>query len=558
MVVERRVGGDGATQTNVSAKFMRLSTPVNPDLAERLVGSKLDFPGPQETPSAAGTCRVSPGGSLAEAAQRGAGTIELIDVGDVTLHAGPAVMPLAPRAFPDVGNLVSGMFYTSLDTARDLPADAMYTLESSGSGFVDRFTVNAEAPPALEDVRVGDAALADGVWLDEGTPAALRWSAARPEKTRGARDVVLVDVSAASGTSIRCAFRDDGHAVLPGWVLREATLGALPATATLTVHRVRERSFVAPGINAGEVRFDLSVIGRIFVSAPILGDAREHPATIAPHAALVALTGADGGSAPETPAEAAHARASIELEQACDFSGAAREALLAGDSRRAAHLAALGGDAALVAQAIEAIATRISTSESLRAARDLAARGFGRHAGALFARLDAHGEAGEAFAATGEAVAAARELTLAGRPADARARAGVGAAHAPERRNRAAGAGPAARSPRPDRGCGEGVSGARRGGPGARRGATPPAAMPRRAGPRRGSAHAARRDDGPGHRRRPPVLARRRAQRGGGRACRARGTAHPRPLRDRPRGRGHAARARRRGDGSASRAIGSP
>ncbi len=49
----------------------------------------------------------------------------------------------------------------------------------------------------------------------------------------------------------------------------------------------------------------------------------------------------------------------------------------------------------------------------------LAARGFGRQAGALFAKLDAHGEAGEAFAAAGEAVAAARELELASRPADA-------------------------------------------------------------------------------------------------------------------------------------------
>jgi serine/threonine-protein kinase len=114
-----------------------------------------------------------------------------------------------------------------------------------------------------------------------------------------------------------------------------------------------------------------------------------------------------------------HARASIELEQACDFSGAAREALLAGDPRRAAHLAALGGDPALAAQAIDDVAAKLSPDEGLRAARDLAARGFGRQAGALFARLGAHAEAGEALAATGEACAAARELELAGRPAEA-------------------------------------------------------------------------------------------------------------------------------------------
>ncbi len=126
-----------------------------------------------------------------------------------------------------------------------------------------------------------------------------------------------------------------------------------------------------------------------------------------------------GGAAPPNESAAEHARASIEREQACDFSGAAREALLAGDPRRAAHMAALGGDRALVAQAIDAVATQLPADDGLRAARALAARGFGRDAGALFARLDAHGEAGEAFAAAGEAVDAARELSLAGRPADA-------------------------------------------------------------------------------------------------------------------------------------------
>jgi serine/threonine-protein kinase len=114
-----------------------------------------------------------------------------------------------------------------------------------------------------------------------------------------------------------------------------------------------------------------------------------------------------------------HARASAELEQACDFNGAAREALLAGDPRRAAHLAALGGDTALAELAIEAVATVLPGDEGLRAARDLLARGFGRQAGALFAKLGAHAEAGEALAATGDASAAARELELAGRPADA-------------------------------------------------------------------------------------------------------------------------------------------
>ena len=158
---------------------MRLSTPVDPDLAERLVGSKLDWPvssDPAHPIPASGVCR--PVGSPPPAAQGALGTIELVDVGDVTLRAGAAVMPLAPRAFPDVGDLVSGMFYTSPDTASDLPAAATYTLEGTGAGLVDRFTVEAEAPPALEDVRIGDG-------VAHRRRLARRGRAARPALARG-------------------------------------------------------------------------------------------------------------------------------------------------------------------------------------------------------------------------------------------------------------------------------------------------------------------------------------------------------------------------------------
>src|SRR5512141_1682839 len=52
VVIERTVSGENAPQTTISAKFMRIGTPVDVDLAERVVGSKLDLP-------AIGTCRRS-------------------------------------------------------------------------------------------------------------------------------------------------------------------------------------------------------------------------------------------------------------------------------------------------------------------------------------------------------------------------------------------------------------------------------------------------------------------------------------------------------------------
>ena len=113
-----------------------------------------------------------------------------------------------------------------------------------------------------------------------------------------------------------------------------------------------------------------------------------------------------------------HAATSRKLEEACDFRGASIEALLAADPRRGALLAALAGDEKLATLAIEQIVFALTNDEARRAAADLAARGFGRQGGALFALLDAHAEAGEAFAAVGDACRAARSLELAGRPAD--------------------------------------------------------------------------------------------------------------------------------------------
>ena len=121
-----------------------------------------------------------------------------------------------------------------------------------------------------------------------------------------------------------------------------------------------------------------------------------------------------------------HAAASRKLEEACDFRGAAVEALLSADPRRGALLAALSGDEKLASLAVEQIVFALTNDEARRAAADLAARGFGRQAGALFALLGAHLDAGEAFAAVGDAVRAARSLELAGRPADATCRLELG------------------------------------------------------------------------------------------------------------------------------------
>lgn len=260
ILVERVTTVEGAPQTNVSAKFMRLAASADPELAERVVGSRLDLP-------AAGECMaVSPlAGEDTSSALSALGTIELLDVGDLTMKTGDSVTPLAARAFPDAFGLVSGVFYTSRDAAADLPAPAKYVLEGSGSSSIDRFAIEADAPAAPDEVRVGDAALGDEVVIEGGSSAVVRWRSDAALSAQ-AGDLVYVDITAASGAALRCAFNDEGRGEVPASILRGGVLGALPAAATLSVHRVRLGTFIGPGIDLGEVRFDLSVVGRATIA----------------------------------------------------------------------------------------------------------------------------------------------------------------------------------------------------------------------------------------------------------------------------------------------------
>lgn len=259
VLVERTAADGQFVQTNVSAKFMRLGSNADLDVAERVVGgSWLDLP-----PD--GECR--PLGAFAGTDQTpaisGLGSIELLDVGDLSITAEATSMPLATRAFPDVGGMISGVFYTSRDARSDLPAPGRYVLESSGSGVLDKFSVGADAPANPEGVRIGNVDLAEGVLLEEGATTNLAWRV-----SENSADRVYVDLTAASGTGIRCTFKDLGEATLPKDVTTSKVWGALPATVTVALHRTRRGQFSASGIDDAELRFDFSVVGKATIVAP--------------------------------------------------------------------------------------------------------------------------------------------------------------------------------------------------------------------------------------------------------------------------------------------------
>jgi hypothetical protein len=119
-------------------------------------------------------------------------------------------------------------------------------------------------------VRIGNADLAEGVILEEGSATNLAWR--MPEVLPDARkhddDRVYVDLTAPSGTGIRCTYKDSGEGVLPASVTTSKAWGTLPTVVTMSLHRTRKSQFNASGIDDAQLRFDFSVVGKATIVAP--------------------------------------------------------------------------------------------------------------------------------------------------------------------------------------------------------------------------------------------------------------------------------------------------
>jgi hypothetical protein len=238
--------GAQVTTTHVAARFVRVSGGFDFDTAERIVGTgELDA-------SAAYGCAWRDGSASAPAAD---GAIELLDVGDIVLHAGGDHLALAPRAFPDVGEVVSGVVYTSRDGSADLPDATTYAFEISSQG--DAFTVRAEAPAAPRGLRLGGSSLleGEGVAILAGEPIDIAWDASAAAD----EDRIYVTVSDDDdGQAFSCVFPETGHAMIPANLLAFA-----PGTELdVMIHRHRRAAIDAPQVGLMDqavVDFDFAV-----------------------------------------------------------------------------------------------------------------------------------------------------------------------------------------------------------------------------------------------------------------------------------------------------------
>ncbi|MFO0611090.1 MAG: hypothetical protein U0414_00785 [Polyangiaceae bacterium] len=266
--VDRTVSEEGVAST-ISAKFLRAQAD-DITSAERLVGTQLEIPNE-------GDCTLPADTRAASSLVRR--PVDLVDVGDLSLRSnherhleqqGAAQgWQLTPRAFPDIGALVSGVFYTQPDGAFDpnleleLPAPGRYTVTATGAASVDPFTFDVDAPAVPTNVRVAGQSFAKdrdpSVVVGRDIP--IEWD---PEPARGAGDgLVYVDVHASK--AYRCTFRDSGSAILPSDVLSSEDDAQF---VVISIHRVREESVrvdLQPGAaqELTSVRFDYARSGRV-------------------------------------------------------------------------------------------------------------------------------------------------------------------------------------------------------------------------------------------------------------------------------------------------------
>jgi hypothetical protein len=238
----------GSARAHASAYFLRTQSGADQGLAARLVGGAKVLPplGQCEQVEVLGD-QGMPLASL--------GPVDLIDVGEVAIEASQTRATLAARAFPDVVDLVSGVVYTTRDQVADsLPEQGSYAFKISGSPALAPVSLEARAPgPALE-LAVGGLPLGSQATVLPREDLAITW------KSQPGADLVYIELASTEDgplDKVRCSFTNEGHALIAASALPRAS------SQNIAIHLVHRENVAAPGIDSGEIRFDLATSGSL-------------------------------------------------------------------------------------------------------------------------------------------------------------------------------------------------------------------------------------------------------------------------------------------------------
>ncbi|MCA9625625.1 MAG: hypothetical protein KC731_41670 [Myxococcales bacterium] len=276
----RAAASPARVRSHVSARFLRVSG-IEGSTAEAVVGLERDVA------EAALGCRELEAASPA-VPEDASSSIEMLDVGDVSVSSDDLTLPLAARAFPDVGEWVSGVVYTSRDESTPLPAEGSYLIETTGSAVVDGFALRLDAPALPDGVRLGGFAIDDAAppVLEAGEPLAVTWDVPSDGNRVGDR-IVLEWMSSpmdrrpierrpahrdgargegADLVAVQCVFADDGRATVPAvYTSLLAETASVGAEIEMVVRRHRRHDVRLPGVETAWVDFDFAVTARAIV-----------------------------------------------------------------------------------------------------------------------------------------------------------------------------------------------------------------------------------------------------------------------------------------------------
>lgn len=188
------------------------------------------------------------------------GEVRLLDVGAVDVRVGPQETRMAPRRFPDLWNVVSGVLY---GTEGAFPAGVWrFSAPGSATSGFGAFEVSAVAPDAVREVTLNDrpTALGPGAVfaLPRSGPLALRWS------SHGSSPGDRVAIAFEGATTIVCGARDEGALDIDAaWMdrIRDIARG----DAQVAVRRVRVRPFTVPGADRARLVFDIGTRAQLRV-----------------------------------------------------------------------------------------------------------------------------------------------------------------------------------------------------------------------------------------------------------------------------------------------------
>jgi hypothetical protein len=187
----------------------------------------------------------------------GDSSIELLDVGDLSLSVNSVPVLIPTRTFPDLLKVIVGVIYTA-DETQDVifrPGET-YDLQASGGDDIARFRVALDAPLDLGDVKVAGVAPGEQVpLLRRGAPIELIWSG---DSFGDEVIVVLSWMSMGAPWSMTCRARDDGRFVIPAAYTADLPDPLTCSDQELTLSRVRQVAFRSGGLSTGSFQFFVS------------------------------------------------------------------------------------------------------------------------------------------------------------------------------------------------------------------------------------------------------------------------------------------------------------